>query len=313
MNLFPMFQFPKRVWTSRISFLLAGLGCWLLAFPSGAATNLVAALPPDMLAYHLATNAVGRAQQFNGSREDMVELHAPLSLELNRFFEPAWSHNFWLKGVQGLSATCIGFRNCNNGQGLVTLVSPRHYLCATHMHPEGRDIAFLDTLNRLHWRKTLQRLDVTNDTSVGLLDADLPPGVGFLPVLPDDYTNYLPTTPASIVQGIGMNQDMCLFSQPLTLAYPDYVVWDSQRPVPSGLGTNWNVTIRGGDSSSPALLLVGNQLVLVSHNFTANSGPNYAHQIPAINRAMHQLSASNHLRSDYQLTPFPLTNWPVCH
>jgi hypothetical protein len=42
-----------------------------------------------------------------------------------------WSKHFWLKDVQGLSATCIGFSNGLGGQGLMTMVSPRHYLCAT--------------------------------------------------------------------------------------------------------------------------------------------------------------------------------------
>ena len=72
-----------------------------------------------------------------------------------------------------------------------------------------------------------------------------------------------------------------------------------------------NVTIRGGDSSNPALLLIGDQLVLVSHNYQVNGGPGYARQLPLINRAMHLLSTNHFLHSDYQLTPFPLTNWPA--
>ncbi len=289
------------------------LGLRLLVVPSPAATNVVAAMQPGALAYHLATNAVGRAAPFTAGREAMVEFHTPLTIELNRFLDPAWSQHFWLHGVNGLSATPIGFSNIFNGQGLLTMVSPRHYLCATHMHPETYLIGFLGANNRLYWRKTLQRLDVTNDTTVGILDADVPASVGFLPVLPPDYANYLPTTPGSVIQGVGMNQDMCLFSQPMTLAYPDFVIWNSHVAVPSGLGTNWNVTIRGGDSSNPEMLLIGNQLVLVSHNFTVGSGPNYASQIAAINRTMHGLSTNQHLQTDYQLTLFPLTNWPGLH
>ncbi len=276
-----------------------------------AATNVVAAVAPGSLAYHLATNACVRAARLPGEREDMVEIHAPFTLRAGRFFEPAWSHAFWLKGVSGLSATCIGYSNLNNGQGLCTMVSPRHYLCATHMHPEGKLIAFLDVNNELHWRTTRQRLDVGMDTSVGLLDADLPPGVGFLPVLPENFTNYLPTVPGSYVQGIGMNQDMCLFGQPTTFATAQFVNWDCQQTVPHGLGTNWNIRIRGGDSSNPALLLVANQLVLISHNYVSSGGPCYARQLDAINRTMHQLSTNNFLPTDYQLTPFPLTNWPA--
>jgi hypothetical protein len=149
------------------------------------------------------------------------------------------------------------------------------------------------------------------DTSAGILDADLPPSVGFLPVLPPNFTNYLPTTASNLVQGIGMNQDLCLFGQPMAFGNRSFISWDSSKAVPFGLTTNWNVTLRGGDSSNPDMLLIGNQLVLVSHNFYAQGGPNYAGQILAINRAMHLLSTNNQAGSDYQLTEFPLTNWPV--
>ena len=228
-----------------------------------------------------------------------------------------WSQRFWLKGVQGLGATCIGFSNGLGGQGLATMVSPRHYLCATHMHPEGYLTAFLGTNNVIYWRRTVQRVDVPAapgqgvgpDISVGILDADLPSSVGYLPVLPADYTNALPADGATLVQGIGMNQEERYFGEPMWLgvgAGASIVGWDSSRSVPDGVTTNWNTTIRGGDSSNPALLLLGNQLVLVSHNYFVGGGPNYARAIPQINAAMHYLSTNNAAGEDCQLTEYPL-------
>ncbi len=268
------------------------------------------------LAYHLSTNAVGHARSFEGNFDDMREASGwrysiYSGTNLAYLTNAKWSANFWLAGVKGLSATCIGYSNGMGGQGLVTMVSPRHFLFATHMHPEGGLVAFLDTNSVLYWRKALQRVDVANDTSVGILNADLPPSVGYLPVLPPDYTNYISTKDASFVQGIGMNQDMRVFGQPMQLVSRDFIYWSSGRRASFGLGTNWNVAIRGGDSSNPEMLLVGSQLVLVSHNYGVNLGPNYAFQIEAINRQMHNLSKTNHLKTDYQLTPFSLTNWPV--
>ncbi len=107
-----------------------------------------------------------------------------------------------------------------------------------------------------------------------------------------------------------MNQDMLLFGKPMTFGNGDFVNWDSGKTVSFGLAKNWNVTLRAGDSSNPDMLLIGNQLILVSHNYTVGGGPNYACQIPAINKTMHLLSTNNHVRTDYQLTEFPLTNWP---
>lgn len=262
------------------------------------------------LAFHLATNAAGRAAGRAGGYNDMVEMVAPYSTRLTKYAEAEWSTKCWLSKVQGLSATPIGFSNSLSGQGLLTMVSPRHYLCATHIHPENSRIAFLDTNNAIDWRTTLQRVDIGDDTSVCILNSDLPPSVGFLPVLPGNYTNYLPVTGTNAVQGIGMNQDMYLFGEPMTFSRGNFVTWDSRQTVPFGLATNWNMALRGGDSSNPAMLLVGDQLVLISHNYFATGGPNYACQIPAINRAMHLLSTNQKARTDYQLTQFPLTNWP---
>ena len=222
-----------------------------------------------------------------------------------------WSKTFWLYGVRGMSATCLGYSNGLGGQGLVTMVSPRHYLGATHMHPEGMLAAFLGTNNVIYWRKTLQRVDVGNDTSVGILDADLPPAVGFLPVLPPDFAHYLPTNRTAFVQGIGMNQNWRVFSQPMTFMFPGVVAWSSQGAAPFGLGKNWNVTIRAGDLSDPDMLLIGDQLVLVAHTTSVGGGANYGDQFDQINRQMHYLSSNNHVGSDYQLTPFSLTNWDV--
>ena len=298
-------SFPKQ---------LCFLGCaGALLLSAGTQQRADESFKSGTLAYHLSTNAIGRAAGHAGGYNDMLVAVTLFSSRLTRFADAAWLRTCWLKDVQGLSATPIGFSNVLGGQGLPTMVSPRHYLCATHMHPEGYLIAFLDTNNLIYWRKTLQRVDVGADTSAGILDADLPPSVGFLPVLPANFTNYLPTTASNLVQGIGMNQDLCLFGQPMTFGNRSFISWDSSKAVPFGLTTNWNVTLRGGDSSNPDMLLIGNQLVLVSHNSYVEGGPNYASQIPAINRSLHLLSTNNQAGSDYQLTEFPLTNWPVIH
>ena len=268
------------------------------------------------LAYHLATNALGHARGYSGSYDDTLELskwvYAIYSKSnLACLTNAVWSTRFWLHGVKGLSATSIGFKEGMGGQGMVTMVSPRHYLFATHMHPETYTMAFLDTNNVIQWRTTLERLDLTGDISVGIINADLPPSVGYLPILPANYTNYLSVKLNPVVQGIGMNQQMRLFSEPMDFGSPGVVFWNSHVAVPFGLGTNWNVTLGGGDSSNPAMLLINNQLVLASHNFFVQGGPNYSAKMDAINEAMHRLSTRHHLRTDYQLTPFSLKNWRI--
>lgn len=272
---------------------------------------------PGTLAYYLSTNTTAHARGHSNINNDECEVSGWNYLDYSgtnfqRLMTVTWSKNFWLRGVQGLAATPVGISNNLAGQTLLTMVSPRHYLRAHHVGVLRQFIAFLDTNNVIYLRKPLQQVQVgTSDTDVGILDADLPPSVGYLPVIPADYSKYLPSDFA-YVQGIGMNQGLMLFSEPLNIQNP-FVTWNSQISVPYGLPVKWDVPLRGGDSSDPVMLLINNQLVLVSHNFFATGGPNYAPQIGAINQQMHYLSTNNDAGSDYQLTPFSLTNWPTVH
>ncbi|PWU08280.1 MAG: hypothetical protein C5B50_29820 [Verrucomicrobia bacterium] len=274
---------------------------------------------PGTLAYHLSTNAVGHAVGYSAVYSNMLELAnwAPATYSgtnLALLTHAVWSSHCWLHGVRGLSATCIGYSNGYSGQFLVTMISPRHYLRAQHTGTPRSPIAFLATNNVLYWRKVVDQIQVgVSDTAVGMLDTDLPASVGYLPILPANYTNYLPTTGSSYVQAIGLHQDLSLFSQPMRFWDPNSVVWDRLIAPPFGLTTNWNIALYSGDSSNPDMLLIGNQLVLVTHHAAADGGPNYAPQISAINQRMHYLSTNNHVRTDYRLTTFPLGNWPVIH
>jgi len=293
---------------SLICVLIASLFCSSKMLRADQPNSLMA---EGTLAYHLSTNTAAHAAGRSANMGDLLEFTAPNSPGLERLTKATWSQSFWLKDVRGLGATPIGFTNLAGGQGLPTMVSPRHYLCATHMHPEGYLIAFLDTNNVIFWRRTLQRVDIGNDISVGILDKDLPPSVGFLPVLAANYTNYLLTT--RYIQGVGMNQDMCLFSQPMYMGTGALISWNSSETVLLGPTKNWNIALRPGDSSNPEMLLIRDQLVLVAHNYFASAGPNYAMHINEINKAMHQISIRNHAKTDYQLTQYSLAGWPTIH
>ena len=272
------------------------------------------------LAYHLSTNLVAHTN-LNGGGQDLAGFQTVYSgwtyrdysgTNLYLMTNAVFSTNFWLRGVQGLSATCLGFSNGYAGDALVTMVSPRHCTYANHVHlsPGRFMVAFLDTNNIIYWRTNMENVFLSNDVSVGILNADLPPSVGFLPVIPTNFMNYFPTNRFSYVQGIGMNQDMMVFGQPMNFSDSVVIQWDSKKSVPFGLLTNWNVTLRGGDSSNPERLLIGNRLVLAAHNWHVLDGPSYTSQTAAINQTMHYLSTNNNAGSDYKLTPISLTNWP---
>ena len=287
-------------------------------------TPTSAAIP---LAYHLATNAVGRTLGFTNPLAAMAYLSKAPPIQFYQFlyspgYAAIWSTNCWLRGVRGLTATCLGY-NCTNHVGyeyMVTMVSPRHYLAQAHVawapFFSGRDVVvFSDTNNQVYRRVSLQYTNVQGGIAAGILDSDLPNSVGYVPVLPGNYTNWLSTS--SAIQGIGVNQDYLVFGEAIQLG--NGVRWDGLTgvPVPFGLGTNWTSCadpfakchLRQGDSSDPVQLLIENHLVLLSSSTGVNSGPDYAMSAAAINAAMHYLSTNNGLGTDYQLSFEVLTNW----
>ena len=296
--------------------LAAGIVLFFLCLPLHASDTEPYA--PGTLAHHLSTNATTRAKGHKPGQNGLQLLsgwtfatYSKTNDNMKLLTRAKWSKRCWLVGVNGLSATPIGMSNNPGGKTLFTMVSPRHFVVASHTIREMGPVAFLDTNNVIHWRKPLEIARLGADASVGILDADLPSTVEFLPLLTPDYTNCLPTGNTNYVQGIGMNQDMFAYSQPLAFGNQTFVGWNSRAFPPSGLHTNWNIAVRGGDSSLPVRLLIGNQLVLVSHHTSVAGGPNLAFLIDGINQKMHHLSTNNHLASDYHLTPFPLTNWPA--
>ena len=282
------------------------------------------------LSYQLGTNALARAARFTNplkAMEFLARSHGPGDNGFYQFanrYRPEWAKNCWLSGARGLSATCLGY-SCTNHVGyeyMVTMISPRHWIGANHLASftpfwHGTDQAlFLGTNGVRYWRHSLAVTNVAGtDISVGILDSDLPPAVGFLAVLPGDYTNWLSST--SHVQGIGVTQDYLVFGEGLLLSGRGAVLWSGAWTPSPGLGTNWSSCaipaahcyLRAGDSSDPVRLLIGNQLVLVSGATSPGGGPDYAHYAGQINSAMHALSVKNGLATDYQLRVMSLTNW----
>ncbi len=295
-----------------------------------AVASLETGGPPDptmTLAYHLATNAVARTVGFKNPLEAMAYLSKGPAKEFYQFaprYRAVWASNCWLHGVRGLSATCLGYM-CTNNVGyeyMMTMVSPRHYLAANHVtwapfFKGSEPAAFADTNNMVYYRRSLQVTNLGNDIALGILDSDLPASVGYLPLLPPNYTNWL--APTSYVQGIGVNQDYLVFGEAVMLQGTGMVFFFGGKSVPFGLGTNWSScadplakgALRGGDSSDPVRLLIGNQLVLVSAALTAAAGPDYALASGRINQEMRYLSTNKHAGTDYQLSFIALTNWPM--
>lgn len=177
--------------------------------------------------------------------------------------------NCWASGVD---LTPISPWNSSGGAyNAGILISPRHVLFATHYLPAtGCTMRFVKADNTVVTRTltALQSLTTTADyypdLTVGVLDSDVPAGIGFARVLPDNWASYLPTLATRPLPTVGTDQEEKLLVRELsTLTNPPgaravYAVpADAQRRA-------FYEDVVSGDSGNPSCLIVGNQLVLLN-------------------------------------------------
>jgi hypothetical protein len=151
------------------------------------------------------------------------------------------------------------------------LISPRHVLFATHYLPAtGCTMRFVKADNTVVTRTLTAMVSLSTtadyypDMTVGVLDSDVPAGIGFARVLPDNWASYLPTLATRPLPTVGTDQEEKLLVRELsTLTNPPgaravYAVpADQQRRA-------FYEDVISGDSGNPSCLIVGNQLVLLN-------------------------------------------------
>lgn len=151
------------------------------------------------------------------------------------------------------------------------LISPRHVLFATHYLPAvGCTMRFVKADNTVVTRTltAMSSLATTSDyypdMTVGVLDSDVPTGITFARVLPDNWASYLPTLATRPLPVVCTDQEEKLLVRELSaLTNPPFdravygVPADAQRRA-------FYEDIVSGDSGNPACMIVGNQLVLLS-------------------------------------------------
>lgn len=256
------------------------------------------------LAYQTVTNL----EQFtNGLSPSTGEPMFSVANWTTTTFTP--NPSFWLK--KALERTAIVIAHNQNGQIGASAISPRHVISCSHATmANGTVLSFVDDTGTVVNRTILDQVTVPTmpDTQLYLLDSDLPVTVHPFSLLPLNYVSYLANrTNQPATQLVGCNQDKWLFPKCWDSTIIDFVTADSS---PLWLGTAWNITIRGGDSGHPIMMLVGNDLILLGSWSTASYGPNYTFYSSYINTAMHTLSVAHSLGSDYQITFYSLSAWP---
>jgi hypothetical protein len=207
-----------------------------------------------------------------------------------------------------LDLTCISPWNSSGGaQRAVTLISPRHVIMAAHYEAAvGATVRFVTMDGTVVNRTMTARMRHPDyvphypDLTIGLLDSDVPAGITFAKILPDDWANYLPSlaSGAARIPTIGLDQEEKAtvqdtsvmgngagFRQPLEI--PRMALYESK------------IT---GDSGNPAFMVIDGQLVLLTVWTYGGAGGGTG--VTAHRTALDSVMSS--LGGGYNLTPINL-------
>ena len=190
-----------------------------------------------------------------------------------------------------------------------TLISPRHIIFAAHYQiNNGATIRFIDGSNNIVTRTMTSKLthpDYTPfypDITIGILDSDVPAGISYVKILPQNWANYLPslssayTIPALVTdqEEKGIVTDLYRLDNYTTFRFPT----DATR-------ISFYESIRSGDSGNPAFLIINGELVILTvwTYGGAGSGTNILAHKTAINTMMSTLGGG------YSLTEIDLSSF----
>ncbi len=189
------------------------------------------------------------------------------------------------------------------------LISPCHILCAAH-YPIDDDstIRFIDASNNVITR-TMETMIVhpdydepspDYDIAIGVLNNDVPAGIGHVKILPDDWEDYLPTNGTDIPILTTDDKEEAIVRDLSDLSLDSRAYYDgSSNPIRSPFkGSIWI-----GDSGNPVFMILDGQLVLLCVHTFPNGGWAVHETIADINQMMTDLGGG------YQLTEFDLSNY----
>jgi hypothetical protein len=189
-----------------------------------------------------------------------------------------------------------------------TLISPRHIIFAKHYQiATGATVRFIKSdgtvVNRTMTAKQTVSTDGT-DITIGVLDSDVPEGISFAKVLPDNWGDYLPNIDQRVPAFFTDQQEKALVAD-VNFAYDTTSELFRFRYPVDDKRLEYSETLIGGDSGNPAFFIIDDELVILSCWWYggAGSGPNILKYKSDINSIMTSLGGG------YQLTEVGLTSF----
>lgn len=227
-----------------------------------------------------------------------------------------YNTNCWAYSLSKiLTSNSVWNSNTNGGQKAGTLISPRHIIFAAHYEiPAGSTVRFVKMDGTVVTRTVtaIKRhpdyVPYYPDITIGLLDSDVPSGINFCKVLPNDIYKYLPTLGAtSTIVGLNLpvvfidQEEKALIEDLTCINNPTFTTY--AKPTDAQRLLFYEEAI-SGDSGSPVYTIINGDAVLLSvTTFSNGNGTSISNQYAAINALMSDLGGG------YQLTPANLSGY----
>jgi hypothetical protein len=212
--------------------------------------------------------------------------------------------NCWVSSLDwtGVSPWNSSFLNLRAG----TAISPRHIIFAWHYQiPVGAEIHFITSDNQIVSRTITATqsapFNYVSDTTIGLLNADLPESIKFYKVFPSNLSDYfgsLSTFPDIPVVGFDQQEKALMKSLTKFTLNPSFPEQEFQHPIVQNSSRYplLTETIVGGDSGNPVFGVVNNEPILLSLWTTPTSGPPFHKMHDSINSIMTSLGGGYQLQ-----------------
>ena len=188
-------------------------------------------------------------------------------------------------------------------RGGVTLISPRHYITASHISGYwasiGRRVTFYDVNGNPVTRTIVNSVSFGADINVGVLDSDLPSNIAYYPLISSSnllnilhkvyaFSSLLYKVPIVI-----FNQDAQAFVVSLDIPSSTNI---GHNLYTSGIRSSFSKELRNGDSGLPGFLVIDDKPILLFVSHSESNGPNLGNYISEINSAMNTLGNPNGYR-----------------
>jgi len=184
------------------------------------------------------------------------------------------------------------------------LISPRHVVLANHWHmPIGANLLFVSNTNEMIYRNLtgLQQIAGT-DIIIGVLDSDVPDSVTYYPIIASSTLQSLikkyEPAPTYDIPMVVFDQEKKAIIHSLNGISSTAI---GHAPYSTGARAFLSEYVQGGDSGSPAFIIVDDRPILLFAHYSASWGPNLGNYISEINSAMTTLGGG------YQVTQYDPT------